>query len=341
MSMKNENILVTGATGFIGGHIIRALQKHGVKKISALVRNTDSVQADALRKAGVHVLKGNMMDTASLNKLMKGKTAVVHAAAVIADSKQALIDNPRSVRNIINAAIQHKVSRVVFLSSIAVYGPSKKNVINENSSLNSPHDNYAQSKLKSEEEARKKQKEMKTTILRLGNVYGPTVYPNIGNPWTTEMISMVSSRRIPLAGSGKGTFNAVYVKDAASAVVSALAHNSTRGKTYNIIGTITTWGTFINYYVKMLARAGRPTNNPIKVPTVLSYIGAYTYPLWKFFLPLSLDITMEKIRIQTRKGIISNEKFRKDTGWKPEYSLEKGMSEIEKWLKKTGRMAKK
>ena len=150
-------VLVTGATGFIGSQLCRALAAEG-RHVRALYRRTSSLQA--LDGVGVDLCVGDILDPASLEPALRGVSLVFHAAAQSAywrrpqDVLQAAVDG---TRNVVEAARQAGVRRVVLTSSVAALGvPAPEGVLDESCLFNLPQERflYGFSKSRSEEAAR-------------------------------------------------------------------------------------------------------------------------------------------------------------------------------------------
>jgi len=150
-------ILVTGATGFIGSQLCRALAAEG-RQVRALHRRTSSLQA--LDGVAVDLRVGDILDPASLEPALRGVSLVFHAAAQSAywrrpqDVLQAAVDG---TRNVVEAARQAGVRRVVLTSSVAALGvPAPDGLLDESCFFNLSQERflYGFSKSRSEEAAR-------------------------------------------------------------------------------------------------------------------------------------------------------------------------------------------
>jgi dihydroflavonol-4-reductase len=150
-----QNILVTGATGFIGKHLIKALLADG-HKVSALVRNLDS--SSDLKNMGAQLLKGDVTDSLSLLNAIENKDLVYHLAGKIAykSSERAEMErvNVKGTQKVVDACVTHKTPKLVYMSSVVAIGASfDGEVLNEESKYNLEHLNlgYFQTKHDAEE----------------------------------------------------------------------------------------------------------------------------------------------------------------------------------------------
>lgn len=120
-------VLVTGASGLIGSHLIQALLQQG-QEVTALYRNTIPVLTDT--DTGIHWVQGDILDVVFLEELMPQITQVYHCAAAVsfdAKDKQTLYQtNIEGTANVVNACLQGGVQKLVFVSSVAALGRSGK-----------------------------------------------------------------------------------------------------------------------------------------------------------------------------------------------------------------------
>jgi dihydroflavonol-4-reductase len=131
-----ENALITGATGFIGNHLARALCAQGTK-VHALVRDPSS--AENLRQIGVQLLKGDVTDRLSLLNAIEGKDVVYHLAGKIAYKRSERADmervNVKGTQKVVDACVTHNTPALVHMSSVVAIGGSfTETILNEDSS---------------------------------------------------------------------------------------------------------------------------------------------------------------------------------------------------------------
>jgi dihydroflavonol-4-reductase len=121
-------VFVTGGTGFIGGHVVRALRERG-DDVRALVR--DPNKGLALGELGCELVSGDLADRVALEKAMEGCEAVVHGAAVyevgIPESeRRAMYEaNVAGTENALRAVLAAKVPKAVYISTVAVFGNTR------------------------------------------------------------------------------------------------------------------------------------------------------------------------------------------------------------------------
>ncbi|MFM8709631.1 MAG: NAD-dependent epimerase/dehydratase family protein [Sphingomonadales bacterium] len=121
-----KNILVTGASGFLGSYLLVALRQRGYH-VRALVRHQKRpawIDPDILNE--VEWVEGDILDIISLEEAMEGMDAVIHSAAMVSfapqDSKPLYQVNTEGTNNVVNAALEKKIKRLVHISSVAALG---------------------------------------------------------------------------------------------------------------------------------------------------------------------------------------------------------------------------
>ncbi len=236
--------LITGGCGFIGSHIAEALVADGVKV--RVFDNFSSGKLDNLKGfgGGIEVIRGDVCEPEELRSAMKGVSHVFHEAALVsvAVSVEKPIDNDsiniRGTLNVLQAAREAGVKRVVFATSAAVYGnnpvlPKREDMLPE------PESPYALGKLTGEHYLKlfSSLYGVETVALRYFNVFGPrqdgkSMYSGVISRFTDDL----RSGRIPtIFGDGQQTRDFVYVKDVVQANLLAMRSPAVgRGEVFNV-----------------------------------------------------------------------------------------------------------
>jgi len=219
--------LLTGASGFVGSHILDSLRARGLAT-TLLLRPTSSQRFIEPHLPGVELRPGSIDDPESLRRAMTGITHVVHCAG--ATRARRVSDfyriNQGGTRNVIDAVNtqQGRVRRVVHLSSLAAAGPA----VPEKPALEAdpprPVSAYGKSKLAGELEVRAHCR-AEYVILRPPAVYGPRDVEFL------RLFRAVQSHVLPKP-AGKQALSLVFARDLAEAVVTCLQHPAAAGKTY-------------------------------------------------------------------------------------------------------------
>jgi nucleoside-diphosphate-sugar epimerase len=229
--------LVTGATGFIGGHIVDVLQEQG-HDVTALVRATSDTTH--LREREVRLATGDVTDSDSLRVACSGMEWVFHTAAVVGTyGKWAHFREVgvRGTKHVIDAAASAGASRFVHLGSIAVYGTRPRT---EPSTEDTPYDehperwnHYVREKVLSEKLLWKAHGEgcIQATSIRPSVVVGPRDRNAI-----PRTLAIIRSPLGALAGRPDNRLPTVVVEELSAAIVKAASTEAAIGKAYNLSG---------------------------------------------------------------------------------------------------------
>lgn len=227
-------VLVTGGSGFIGGHVVDKLRDKGIE-----VRVYDMVMP-TYRK-DIEYYQASLLDFDALGMALSGIDAIFHLAA-IADVKDVFEEphyseaiNVRGTINVLEAARRAKIKRVIYASTTWVYSDCKDNSVDENTPLSSPSHLYTATKLASEYYciAYSKLYGLETTILRYGIPYGPRARGGAVIPIFVDKI--LKGEPLTIAGDGSQFRKFVYVEDLAEGNVLALK-SIAKNKIYNLDG---------------------------------------------------------------------------------------------------------
>jgi nucleoside-diphosphate-sugar epimerase len=226
-------VLVTGAAGFLGGHLVDMLLDHG-DEVRAMVRPTED--ATRLRQLdGVEVALGDLVDRESLKRAVQGVRRVYNVAAKTGPwglEKEYNAVNVWGVADLITASMDAGVQRVVHTSSITVYGHHLKGIITEDHPFHAEDNPYSRSKIAGEKmiDDFVKEQGAPVVIVRPAWIYGPRDNASFG-----RFVAMVESRKGFLIGSGSNIVPVVYVRDVAQGLIKAGdASDDVVGKAYTL-----------------------------------------------------------------------------------------------------------
>ena len=248
--------LVTGATGFTGGHLARALAAGG-HDVRALVRpdRFGDPQTAALTDAGVELVPGDVRDAASLAQAVDRVEVVYHVAAlyrqagVSADVYRAV--NATAVGEIVKRAAAAGVRRVVHCSTVGVHGDVERPPANEDAPLR-PNDIYQETKVEGERLARETgaRERIEVTIVRPTGIYGP------GDRRLLKLFRGVARRRWVTLGRGEIYYHLTYIDDLVDGFRLCGEHPAAANRTYILAGPEVTT---LNELVRLVAaQAGVP-----------------------------------------------------------------------------------
>lgn len=224
-------VLVTGATGFVGGHLVRRLRAEGVH-VRALVRS--STDASALAQTGAEIVTGDLASPAPLDAIVTGCDVVHHlAAAHGAGATAALCEavNVRGTERLAAAAARAGVRRFVLASTRGVHGLVRGGVISEHTPV-APNTPYRHSKLEAERVVARSAAErgLKAVIVRLPSLMGP------GSRTWIDLFRAVARGRFRLIGRGSNRTHPCHVEDAVRALSLAAGTPDVDGETFLIGG---------------------------------------------------------------------------------------------------------
>ena len=246
--MSEVPVLVTGAGGFIGGRIVEIMHASGAFRARAGVRRWST--AAQVGRLPVEIVHCEVLDPASLTAAMAGMRAVVHCAV---GNRKVTIEG---TRNVLAAARDAGVERVIHISTIDVYGGADGEVT-ERTPLLETGAEYGDSKIQAEGICREFQAAgLPVTILRPTIVYGPA-----SALWTIEFAERLQAGSWMLPESDtSGTCNLVYVDDVASAVLQALRRPEPINEAFNVNGPDSV--TWFQYFAALNKAMGLPALAP-------------------------------------------------------------------------------
>jgi nucleoside-diphosphate-sugar epimerase len=245
---------VTGGNGFIGERLVRRLRDRG-DEVVALVRSRE--KGRKLEEMGATLIEGDLSSSDAIRQGIEGSDSVFHVAAVYkvgipAREHEAMYDaNVRGTERVLDAAFQAGVGRIVYVSTINVFGNTRGEVVDE--SYERPGNDYVsyydETKYLSHQVAKERiDRGAPIVIVQPGGVYGPGDHSEVGN--VIDQTASGKMKALPFAGLG---LNLVYVDDVADGIM--LAHDRGKvGESYVLGGEIATMRNMVDKTAELAGR---------------------------------------------------------------------------------------
>ncbi|MFH1504822.1 MAG: NAD(P)-dependent oxidoreductase [Candidatus Omnitrophota bacterium] len=307
------NVLVTGATGFIGRHLVRRLSELGGYNIFCLVRNPK--KAETLKPLGVQFVYADITDKGSLEKVLEYKIDLVfHCAAYVDNKPLELLQkaNVEGTENVCELCLKLGIERLVYLSSVAVICGNDEVPLTEDLPYKATNP-YGESKIKAEKivlEYRKKG--LQSVIIRPPMVYGED------EPHALKfLLYLLKLRLFPLIGKAENKFHLVYVENVVEVMIFSLGKKEFLERTF-FIADKEVLSTRQAFTILSKAIGAMP---PLTIPNFLK-------PLL-----LSLPYIGRKLRTLSRDNVYSIEKIQ-SLNFTPPYSGQESLIRSAQYLLK-------
>jgi nucleoside-diphosphate-sugar epimerase len=238
-----STVLVTGATGFIGGRLVERLIQQGEVQVRCIVR--DSSTTARLGRLPVELLPMDLRNGDEMNRAVKGVDYVFHCAY----DWQSWRQNSNGLRNIVEACASHSVKRLVHVSTFAVYAPLADGPLTEESTGGGRAGVFIDTKRDLEKiifEAIRNRR-VAATIVQPTIVYGPYCVT-----WTNMPAESLIFGDVILTDGEVGVCNAVYIDDLVDGLILAAVSPAAVGEKFLMSGPPVTWATFFTEMARVL-----------------------------------------------------------------------------------------
>jgi len=330
-----ENILITGASGFVGSSIVKALARKEEIDLSCLCRSEASFGALS-EGAPVRRFIGDVTKPETLADAVGNADIIIHCAALMSNfdeaSRNDFFDvNVRGTENMLGKVNPRKIRRFIHISTAGVYGPVQGEAAKENHLYGSRLSSYEWSKREAEKVLFRCASERKIpfTVLRPSQMYGEGMY--YGWPHT---IKMIRENRMIIPGKGKARIHLLHIRDLVRAVELVLSTDDSLNNVYNIAGPeIVTLGDVFDLISEMVG-----SRKPARMPFFPVYMGSRILS----FVPRRLKtaqlslLTPHRVRFFTEDHYYNTRKAERELSFRPNVCLRDGFAAMIGWCEQTG-----
>jgi nucleoside-diphosphate-sugar epimerase len=322
--------VVTGATGFTGGHLARALARRG-DQVRALVRTRDQRSA-ALEAAGIAIYEGDLLDSDSLTRLMADADIIYNIAAsyrqASAGRETYVGINATAVARLIELAADTTVRRVVHCSTVGVHGDVESPPANEDAPFR-PGDAYQRSKVEGERLGWEASERcgVELVVARPSGIYGP------GDTRLLKLFRGIARRRFVTLGSGDIFYHLTYIDDLVEGFRLCGTVPAAAGRAYILAGPEVTR---LNELVRLIADSAGVAPPSLRLPV---------WPFWSAGAvceavcgPLGIEPPLYRRRVDffTKSRAFDISRARAEIGFSPAVNLADGIRRTLAWYREQG-----
>ncbi len=314
-------VLVTGATGFIGKHLVHRLRQSG-QRLRVLVRRLTHPWQD---DPGVEIVLGDLGDPEAVDRAVAGVSLVYHLGAGIrGTADDCYRGTVAGTQNVVDSVLKHRVPKLVYVSSLSVLhaaAAGRQQCVDEEWPLE-PHPDkrgvYTKTKLEAERIVCRAvaQRGLPAVILRPGQVFGP------GGPILTPSVAQRTRRRLIILGNGKVALPLVYVDDLVDALMQAPERDVFNGSVFHVVDATTlTQNELVEEYL-------HSTREPLKIlrlPRLLVYTLALGVQTLAKLLRRAAPLSIYRVRSALGGSIFDCRAAQEHLGWQPRIGVRRGL----------------
>lgn len=323
--------LVTGVTGFTGGHLARHLLAAG-HEARGLVRPSSVGRADALAAEGMGVAVGDLTDPPTLAAACRGIEVVFHIAATYREAAQPGSSyraiNVDGTRHLLEAARAAGVRRFVHCSTGGVHGHIERPPADEDAPF-APGDVYQRTKLEAERAVADfgRREGLETVIVRPIGIYGP------GDRRFLKMFRGLARGRFPMLGSGRVFYHLTYIDDLVEGFRLCGEQAAAAGRTYLLGGPEYTT---LAELVALVARevGGRPPR--VRIPVWPVWLAGALCELACVPLGVEPPLYRRRVDFYRKSRAFDISRARRELGYNPAVSLPEGIRRTADWYRAQG-----
>lgn len=326
----NTHAFVTGATGFIGSNLVRELVNRQYS-VSCLVRS--ETRAAHLKDERIELIHGDLCHPQSFKEPIKRADIIFHVAGVTKSANRAgfFHGNLETTRQLVQAMTQHGPAgqKLVYISSQAAAGPCSREPGTSEATANSlPVSAYGQSKKSAEQVVLSINDHSPVVILRPSIVFGP------GDRAMLPLFKGAAMGIMPKSGARKFPVNCIYVDDLVEAIILAGESDAANGKTFFVTdGHAYNWTTLNN----KIAACVNPRAFTLPIPLFLIWMTCHLNGLLERMTNRPFYLNPDKwLEIKQAGWLCSSARLREELGFRPRWSLEKGIKATVNWYREAG-----
>lgn len=319
---------VTGGTGLIGRSVVRQLIERGYQ-VNALARS--ALGADSLRRLGASVTLGDITNVESMRQGMRGSDVVFHIAAIYEYTPEGIAQcesvNVAGTRNVLELAFELNVPRIIYTSTVAVFGDTHGELPDESHFAEGPFlSEYDRTKWLAHYEVAEPLIAGGAPIIIVmpGAVYGPG-----DSSWLAEMMRLFHRGLLPILPGPETTLTYAYVDDVAEGHILA-AEKGRIGECYILAGPAVPLGEMVDFWAQLTGKRPPLAAVPARFVSALSPLAGRLQPA----LSLPQTFSGELVGSLGVSYAGRSDKARAELGWRPR-PLQTGMLETFEWIAAT------
>ena len=329
ITSEKSKVLVTGANGFVGSHLVEGLLDKGYQ-VRCLVRKTSNLKW--LSGLELEYVYGDIAQKDSLKEAIRNVDFIFHSAGLTkAKTREDYFKaNAEGTKNLIETCMAEnpKLKRFIYIGSQAAVGPGIDMRPTDETASCRPVTYYGESKLEGEKIALNYVDRLPITIIRPPAVYGPRDTDMLG------FFKVVNSGFRICFGWGESYITLVYVKDLVDGIILAAENPKAVGQTYFIADDrVYSW----KEAFKIIAEALNKRTVPVRIPKSLVFFLSFLAEKFCLLLGKTPALNTQKTKeITQRYWGLDISKAKTELGFIPKFPLDKGAVETVKWYREKG-----
>ncbi len=321
--------LITGATGFVGGHLAARLVRDG-HQVRALVR--EGSNTSKLKSLGAELITGDITNRDVVDRAVAGVEKVFHIAALFRQAKYPdsvyWQVNVEGTRNILEAGLKHKVKRLIHCSTIGVLSHIENPPADETYPYN-PGDIYQETKAEGEKLALRyyREKGLPTAVIRPAMIYGP------GDLRLLKLYKSIARKKFFMIGSGRTLAHFIYIDDLVDGFLLAAEKDGALGEVFIIADE---HPLSLNELTGIIAKELGTTIPRVHIPAKpVQWTGSLCEWLCQPF-GIEPPIYRRRVDFFTKDRSFNINKAKKTLGYSPRISIEEGVKRTAHWYQHEG-----